>query len=50
MKPHDVLPSRKQKKKAVHKVLKATKNHHTRLPIDYSVKTKANKKTGLVTK
>lgn len=50
MKTHNVLPSRKQKKKAVRKVLKAVQNHYTRLPIDYSIKTKANRKTGLVSK
>lgn len=48
MKKHDVLPSRKQNKKSMKKVLKAVKNHHARLPIDYSIKTKANSKTGLV--
>lgn len=44
----NVLPSRKQNKKALGKVLKASKNKHTKLSVNYKIKRKGNTKTGLV--
>lgn len=43
-----VLPTRKQNKTSMTKVLKSVKNKHPRLPVDYKVKKKGNRKTGLV--
>lgn len=44
----NLLPTRKQNKKSMNKVLKAVENKHPRLPIEYKVKKRGNRKTGLV--
>lgn len=44
----NILPSRKQNKSSLHKVLKAVKNPHNKQATDIKLKRQASKKTGII--